>query len=151
MIKLLLTCNWDNVSIVLQMQDEEVAMSTHKKLHVQSNDEAIVSKALLNAARRLEMTNIELAQVVGISESKLSRMDRKEAFVSRSGKEFDLALLFVRLYRSLDSITGGDRVTSAAWIRNPNKAFDNVPVERMKSLEGLVDVVQYLDSRRAII
>ena len=126
-------------------------MSTHKTLQTQSNDDALVSKALLNAARRLEMTNIELAQVVGISESKLSRMDRKEAFVSRSGKEFDLALLFIRLYRSLDAITGGDGVTSASWIRNPNKAFNTVPVERMKSLEGLVDVVHYLDSRRAII
>jgi len=126
-------------------------VASMKKLHPLVHDEALVSKALLNAARRLDMTNIELAQVVGISESKLSRMDRQEAFVSRSGKEFDLALLFVRLYRSLDSITGGDRVTSAAWIRNPNKAFDTVPVERMKSLEGLVDVVHYLDSRRAII
>ena len=126
-------------------------MASLKKLHPLVHDEALMSKALLNAARRLEMTNIELAQVVGISESKLSRMDRQEAFVSRSGKEFDLAVLFVRLYRSLDSITGGDRVTSAAWIRNPNKAFDTVPVERMKSLEGLVDVVHYLDCRRAII
>ena len=129
----------------------EVTVASLKKLHPLVHDEALMSKALLNAARRLEMTNIELAQVVGISESKLSRMDRQEAFVSRSGKEFDLAELFVRLYRSLDSITGGDRVTSAAWIRNPNKAFDTVPVERMKSLEGLVDVVHYLDSRRAII
>ncbi|MBX9694540.1 MAG: MbcA/ParS/Xre antitoxin family protein [Cyanobacteria bacterium] len=126
-------------------------MATHKKLQEQTNDEALVSKALLNAARRLEMTNIELAQVVGISESKLSRMDRQEAFVSRAGKEFDLALLFIRLYRSLDAITGGDRTTSAAWIRNANKAFNNIPVERMKSLEGLVDVVHYLDSRRAVI
>lgn len=115
-------------------------------------DETLISIALLSAAGRLGMTNIELAQIVGISESKLSRIDRQEAFVSKSGKEFDLALLFIRLYRSLDAITGGDCVTSAAWIRNPNKAFNNnVSLLRMKSLEGLVDVVHYLDSRRAII
>ena len=126
-------------------------MGNAKKLQSSVNDEALVSKALLNAARRLDMTNIELAQVVGISESKLSRMHKQEAFVSRSGKEFDLAMLFIRLYRSLDAITGGDAVTSAAWIRNQNKAFNNIPVQRMKSLEGLVDVVHYLDSLRAII
>jgi hypothetical protein len=129
----------------------EVTMASIKNMQPSVNDEALVSKALLNAARRLNMTNVELAQIVGISESKLSRMDRQEAFVSRSGKEFDLAVLFIRLYRSLDAITGGDAVTSAAWIRNQNKAFNNVPVQRMKSLEGLVDVVHYLDSRRAII
>ena len=126
-------------------------MASAKKLQPAINDEALVSKGLLKAARRLKMTNIELAQIVGISESKLSRMDRQEAFVTRSGKEFDLALLFIRLYRSLDAVTGGDGVTSAAWIRNQNVAFNNVPIERMKSLEGLVDVVHYLDSRRAII
>ena len=115
------------------------------------NDEVLLSKALLNAAKRLKMTNIEMAQIVGISESKLSRMGRQEAFVSRSGKEFDLALLFLRVSRSLDAITGGDAVTSAAWIRNQNKAFNDVPVERMKSLEGLVDVAHYLDSRRSLI
>ena len=126
-------------------------MASVKKLHPSVQDEALVSNALLNAARRLDMTNIELAQIVGISESKLSRMDRQEAFVSRSGKEFDLALLFIRIYRSLDAITGGDGITSAAWIRNQNHAFNTIPVERMKSLEGLVDVVHYLDSRRALI
>lgn len=126
-------------------------MLTRAKNKPQPKDEATVSKALLKAARRLELSNAELAQVVGISASKLSRMSNQEATVSKSGKEFDLALLFIRLYRSLDAITGGDSTTSAAWIRNPNKAFNNVPVEQMKSLEGLVDVVHYLDSRRAII
>ncbi len=126
-------------------------MPSQREVQLRAQDEVIVSKALLNAARRLDMTNIELAQVVGISESKLSRMNRQEALVSRSGKEFDFALLFLRLYRSLDAITGGDRVTCAAWIRNPNDVFKTVPLERMKSLEGLVDVVHYLDSRRALI
>jgi hypothetical protein len=126
-------------------------MPGQREIQFHAQDEVIVSKALLNAARRLDMTNIELAQVVGISESKLSRMNRQEALVSRSGKEFDLALLFLRLYRSLDAITGGDRVTSAAWIRNHNDAFKTAPLKRMKSLEGLVDVVHYLDSRRALI
>ena len=126
-------------------------MPGQRAMPLHAQDEAIVSKALLNAARRLDMTNVELAQVVGISESKLSRMDRQEALVSQSSKEFDLALLFLRLYRSLDAITGGDRVISAAWIRNPNDAFKTIPLERMKSLEGLVDVVHYLDSRRALI
>lgn len=78
------------------------------------------------------MTNIELAQIVGISESKLSRMDRQEACVSRFGKGVRSGLTFIRVYRSLDAITGGDGITSAAWIRHQNTAFNTVPVERMK-------------------
>ena len=67
-------------------------MITHENSKLKLNDVAIVSKALLEAARRLQLTNAELAQVVGISESKLSRMSKENAVVSKSGKEFDLAV-----------------------------------------------------------
>ena len=133
------------------MKYRDYIMITHENSKLKLNDVAIVSKALLEAARRLQLTNAELAKIVGISESKLSRMSKENAVVSKSSKEFDLALLFIRLYRSLDAITGGASTTSAAWVRNQNKAFNKVPLEQMKSLEGLVDVVHYLDSRRAII
>lgn len=115
------------------------------------NDERLISKAMLNAAKRLNMTNAELSAVVGISESKLSRMNNNEAVIAKTGKEYELALLFIRLYRSLDSITGGDSKTITSWIRNHNTALKEVPSTRIKSLEGLIDVLHYLDSRRAII
>ena len=40
-------------------------MASVNKLHPSVQDEALVSNALLNAARRLEMTNIELADFHG--------------------------------------------------------------------------------------
>jgi hypothetical protein len=38
---------------------------------------------------------------------------------------FELAVLFVRLYRSLDAIVGGDDAVAAAWLRNRNTALAN--------------------------
>lgn len=127
--------------------------STHNRPRTPnvSDDEALVSKAMLNAAKRLKITNAELAEVIGISPSKLSRMGQETTSVSKVGKEFDLAIIFIRIFRSLDAITGGDGETSSAWIRNHNVALEGVPIENMKSLEGLIDVLHYLDSRRAII
>jgi hypothetical protein len=116
-----------------------------------TSDSKLVSKAVLKAAKKLEISNAELAEIIGSSPSKLTRMNQGTAEISKSGKEFDIALLFIRLYRSLDAITGGDNKTCAAWIRNNHDIFKQPPIEEIKKIEGLVYVVQYLDSRRAII
>ena len=59
-----------------------------------------------------------------------------------------LALLFLRLYRSLDALVGGDDARARAWLSAPNGHLGGVPAERMMTVEGLVDVVQYLDAMR---
>lgn len=115
------------------------------------DDQAIVTKALLSAADFLGVKHAELSKVVDISPSKLSKMGDKIAHVNENKKEFELALLFIRLYRSLDAIMGGDDAIAQSWLRNYNKALKAIPIDRIKKVEGLVDVVSYLDSRRARI
>jgi hypothetical protein len=66
-------------------------------------------------------------------------------------KPFELALLFVRLFRSLDAITGGDPVTARAWLRADNTALNGTPLDLMMHIPGLVDVIAYLDARRAVV
>ena len=63
-------------------------------------------------------------------------------------KEGELALLFLRLYRSLDALVGGDDEKARHWLRADNHHLAAVPAERIRSVEGLVDVVQYLDAMR---
>lgn len=64
-------------------------------------------------------------------------------------KPFELAALLVRAFRSLDAITGGDEGVARAWLTSPNNALGARPAERIASAQGLVDVVTYLDARRA--
>jgi len=59
-------------------------------------------------------------------------------------------VLFVRLYRSLDAIVGGDETVARAWMVNRNTALDSVPLELIQSVSGLTNAIQYLDARRAI-
>jgi hypothetical protein len=66
-------------------------------------------------------------------------------------KPFELALLFVRLYRSLDAITGGDDAVARAWLRNDNTALGGVPLALVQSVPGLINVIAYLDARRAVV
>jgi hypothetical protein len=60
-------------------------------------------------------------------------------------------LLFVRLYRSLDAITGGDDDVARSWLHNDNSALGGVPLNLVQSVPGLVNVIAYLDARRAVV
>ncbi len=68
--------------------------------------------------------------------------------VDPSSKEGELALMFLRLFRSLDALVGGDDAKSREWLHAMNDHVSGVPAERIRTVEGLVDVVQYLDAMR---
>ncbi|RLB44453.1 MAG: transcriptional regulator, XRE family protein [Deltaproteobacteria bacterium] len=116
-------------------------------------DEAsVVSKALLRAAEALGLSSSELAGIIGISESTLSRLrHRKRGPIPLGTKEGELALLFLRVFRSLDALVGGNELHAKAWLRADNHHVGGVPLRRMKKIEGLVDVAEYLDALRGTI
>jgi uncharacterized protein (DUF2384 family) len=111
----------------------------------------VVTKALLRASTRLGVSNKVLARVVGLSEASVSRMGSGAYVLSPSDKSFDLAVLFVRLFRGLDAVVHGDEAVARAWLRNPNDALGAPPLALIQSIPGLVHVVAYLDARRALV
>lgn len=116
-----------------------------------AREAAVVAKAALAAAERLGVNARTLAAILGLSEATVSRLKSGAAQLERSGKPFELAVLFVRLYRSLDAIVGGDEAVARAWLKNPNLALGAAPLERLRTVSGLVDVIAYLDARRALV
>ena len=110
---------------------------------------AVLTKAAIRAAERLDISGRLLAEVLGVSEAQVSRFKSGEAALADHGKPFELAALLVRAFRSLDAITGGDEGVARAWLAAPNTALGARPAERIASAQGLVDVVTYLDARRA--
>jgi hypothetical protein len=107
----------------------------------------VLSKAALAAARRLEIRNRQLAEIIGTSEAFVSRLKTGRG-LDPDRKEGELALLFLRLYRSLDALVGGDDVKARQWLHANNDHLGGVPAQRIRTVEGLVDVVQYLDAMR---
>ncbi len=67
------------------------------------------------------------------------------------GKPLELAVMFIRLYRALDAVVGGDDAVATAWLRNKNSALKDVPLALIQTVSGLTDVIQYLDARRAVV
>jgi hypothetical protein len=108
---------------------------------------AVLTRAALAAATRLDLRNRDLAAILGASEASVSRLARGRV-IEPGSKEGELALLFLRLYRSLDALVGGDDAAAAAWLHAQNDHVGGTPAERIRTVEGLVDVVQYLDAMR---
>jgi hypothetical protein len=112
---------------------------------------AVVTKAALRAAERLALSNRLLAEVLGVSEATVSRMGAGTYQLAPASKPLELAVLFVRLFRSLDAIVGGDAAVARAWLRNENTVLGATPLSLIASVSGLVNVVAYLDTRRAVV
>ncbi|MEZ5785690.1 MAG: MbcA/ParS/Xre antitoxin family protein [Xanthobacteraceae bacterium] len=112
---------------------------------------AVVTKATLRAATRLGLTNKALATVIGVSEATVSRMRSGDYTLQPRQKPFELAVLFMRLYRSLDAIVGGDDAVAGSWLKNRSTALDGEPLQLIQTVPGLMNVIQYLDARRAVV
>jgi transcriptional regulator with XRE-family HTH domain len=107
----------------------------------------VLTKATLRAAARLGLPDAALARVIGVSGSSVSRM-RSGRTIDPAQKEGELALLFLRLYRSLDALLGGDEERCRRWLHAPNVHVGGTPAELIQTVNGLVGVTQYLDAMR---
>lgn len=110
----------------------------------------VLSKATIRASERLGIPQKVLGNIIGLSEPVVSRMKKGEYTIAR-GKSFELAALFLRLYRSLDAIVGGDEAAARRWMKSSNLALNGAPIDLIQKVYGLTHVVQYLDSKRAVI
>jgi Protein of unknown function (DUF2384) len=111
----------------------------------------VVAKAAIRAAALLDIPNTVLAKVLGVSEASISRMRAGKFNLGQSPKAFELSVLFVRLFRGLDAIVGGDAVAARSWLRTENTALRGAPIALIQSVTGLTQTVQYVDARRARI
>jgi hypothetical protein len=115
----------------------------------QPQPDRVLTKALLRAAELLELSSANLARILGVSEASVSRLASGARAVDPQSKEGELALLLVRVYRSLDALVGADAGQRKAWLHSPNRALNGRPDELIQRADGLVSVVNYLDAMRA--
>ena len=112
----------------------------------------VLTKAVVNTATYLDIPKNRLAQILGVSGATVTRLYSDAYRLSPSKKEWDFAVLLVRLFRSLDSIVGGSAEDARKWLASENKALaGKKPAELIETTEGIVRVVTYLDSCRAVI
>lgn len=72
----------------------------------------------------------------------------REVIALELASSWKLTVLFLRLYLSLDAVVGGDAALARVWLHAENVRLCGVPAERIRCVEGLVDVIQHLDGMR---
>jgi uncharacterized protein (DUF2384 family) len=110
----------------------------------------VLTKAVVRAAQALGLSQSKLARALGVSDPTVSRMFAEKYLLDPARKEWELAALFVRLFRALDSIVASDE-KARAWLASENQALGERPVELLGSAEGLIRVLHYLDAARGRI
>lgn len=106
------------------------------------DDDAVLSEATLNAAQLLGLTRTQLGKVLGRDRSRLKSSIRVD---SKAG---ELALLLIRVYRALYAMVDGDDAVMQHWMRTPNTGTGGTPAEQVQSVQGLTEVLAYLDAIR---
>jgi hypothetical protein len=110
----------------------------------------VLTKAVVRAARALGLSQSRVAATLGVSDPTVSRMFAEKYFLDPGRKEWELGALFVRLFRSLDSIVASDE-RARAWLDSENRALGGRPLELLGRAEGMIRVLHYLDSARGRI
>jgi transcriptional regulator with XRE-family HTH domain len=112
------------------------------------SEAAVLSKAAVRAAKLLDLTQRDVSAALGVSEATVSRLFTGKYLLSPDrAKEWELARLFVRMFRSLDALWGHEE-TARQWLASDNLALAARPKDLLRSVEGMVRVVTYLDAAR---
>ncbi|WP_299983868.1 antitoxin Xre/MbcA/ParS toxin-binding domain-containing protein [uncultured Ruegeria sp.] len=123
------------------------------KLHSSDADNRegmVVAKAYRRAGESLGLTQNQLAEIIGVSRSQMSRLFNGNA--PAVGKSGELAVYLIRVFRSLDAMTHGNDTLNREWMKSRNSDLGGArPIELVESPAGLVDVMNYLDAARAPI
>lgn len=106
---------------------------------------AVVTKATLCAAEQLGLNNAELGAVLGISEASVSRLKAQSRTITVKGKEGELALMLIRVFRLLDPLVGGSESKRAAWMKSHNKALQGIPNQLIRRVDGFTRTLAYLE------
>jgi len=110
------------------------------------NPSGVLMKAFNNACDSLDMSVQERALLLGVNKVTLNRNSQKG--FSPESKTWELQLHFIRLYRSLYAISGGDCNFMLHWFKTENSALNGVPASICLKIDGLFRTNQYLDAMR---
>lgn len=109
----------------------------------------VLAKATARASQYLGINGVMLAETLGVSAPTVSRILNGKYAIDPASKEGELALLLVRVYRSLDALVGMDDGKRQLWMKGFNKALGGVPLQLVQKVDGLVRTLAYVDAMRA--
>jgi hypothetical protein len=111
-------------------------------------DEAkILTKAFIRMIAFLQLNKREVSAIIGLSGITMSDLfTAQKNYLCPHSNEGHVAILLIRLFRSLDNLFAGNAEQCRLWLRSQNKHLEANPIELIMTVEGLVRCLQYLDA-----
>nr|WP_294847883.1 MbcA/ParS/Xre antitoxin family protein [uncultured Sphingomonas sp.] len=125
-----------------------MSLTTAARPSVLPDEGVVLSRATAKAASIWSISNETLGQIIGVSGPTVSRLRNGKWVLERGSKPFELAQLFVRLFRSLDALMGGDDSAATAWLNSDNSDLGARPIDLITTIRGLFLVADYVDDFR---
>jgi len=108
----------------------------------------VLTTATVRVADQLGLGQAELARILGLSPSTVSRMVKGDWLIPPEAKTWELAAMLVRVFRSLAALVGGNEKHVQQWFRAENVHLGAAPAKLVFKIEGLTRVAAYLDAMR---
>lgn len=124
-------------------------MSGNSHKHSLPTKGQVLSKALLQVQQFLNLTQKDLSEIIHTSESTISRY-KNGSPLDPASAEAEFAKYFIRIYRNLDTLLGGDDTQSRDWLTHYNTHLGDKPINLIKSMYGIHEVLNYLDAMRGV-
>lgn len=112
---------------------------------------AVLAKGLVRAAEGLALSQAEVAAILGSSPASISRTFAAGRGIDPASAEGRHALLLLRVFRSLDTLVGGEGGKARLWLRAKNRHLGSTPLGMLATTQGLVHVAEYLDAMRGTL
>lgn len=107
----------------------------------------IVTNGIMRASFELGLKGIQVAQILGISPSTISRMRAGTYQLAEGTKPYELAMLLLRVHHNLKNVMGGNVDALRNWMATTNKELGDIPSQKILTVQGLVAVLGYLEMR----
>ncbi|MBW8190284.1 MbcA/ParS/Xre antitoxin family protein [Neiella marina] len=116
---------------------------THAHAVAKLSPADVLGKSTLNAGRHLGLSADQVGEIIGRGRTSITRNG-----IDPTSKVGDLAMLLVRLYRSVHTLMGGDAANIRHFMTSYNRGTQGRPIDQVFRVDGLVRVVSYLDAMR---
>jgi transcriptional regulator with XRE-family HTH domain len=111
----------------------------------QAEMESAVRNAVCRMADRVGLRGKDLAAILGVSPSYVSKMRRATATLEMHSHRYENALLLIRTLDVLWSLLANDAAMNR-YLYSEHETLGAIPAEMMKRPEGLVDMTRYVES-----
>ncbi|TNC82810.1 MAG: XRE family transcriptional regulator [Oleiphilus sp.] len=110
-------------------------------------DRKVLGDALIKTIALMGIRQKDCESIIGVSARDMRDIELDG--VEPDSATGELCTFLIRAYRALYSSLGGNQEQIKYWLNTPNKSFGRkAPLEHMRSAEGLIEVMQYLEGMK---